>query len=527
MIDLAPRPHYLIGCQEPTHAWPPPGDCPGSDEFATKAILFLRWCGLTLYPWQELYVWDALHTGETGLWSFREQLLMVARQNGKGEILVAIELVLIYLCGARKIMHSAHFLDTAMDARDRLMEVIEDHPGLMSWWEDEHEGVPRAKLGNGKDAIEFPNGAKIYFRTRTKKTGRGLAFDCVIFDECFDLPNEVYAAMNNTTKARPNALKIFASSPVNIKEHFHGAVMSAKWWAGHDKTAGLLFRAWCKELDDDPFALDTWIKSNPSLVNEPRPGLQLSQVEDEAASAKNSSALLDAFLVETLGQGDWVPRDNDTTTDFVPIIDYESWNSAAVHMPSKVGDMCVAQDVTPDGEKMSMVAAAWSGNNVFLSLSPLTDFARDDAVESVARAVDNNDPLAVVLDPSGQCSTLVEPLRKADIEPELLTGAKVSQSYELFLRMWAEGRITHDGNPRWLEALKIAKQRDKNGRFRSLERYTGDVTCLVAGSMAIWGLVEYGIPDNVDVEKKTGFVGHAQPVAAAPIAARSIATMNF
>ena len=65
----------------------------------------------------------------------------------------------------------------------------------MFWWADDFDEFPKLIKSNGKDAIHFPNGAKIYFRTRTKKTGRGLSIDLLVFDECFDLPNEVYAAM--------------------------------------------------------------------------------------------------------------------------------------------------------------------------------------------------------------------------------------------------------------------------------------------------------------------------------------------
>ncbi|MDK7090376.1 terminase family protein, partial [Escherichia coli] len=86
--------------------------------------------------------------------------------------------------------------------------------------------------GNGKESIVFPNGAIVYFRTRTKKTGRGLSVDFLVLDECFDLPHETYAALSKLTRARERAQTLFISSPVNRFEHLHGAVMSAKRWAG-------------------------------------------------------------------------------------------------------------------------------------------------------------------------------------------------------------------------------------------------------------------------------------------------------
>lgn len=504
------KPEWLIGCQTPTHQHVPAGDA----EFASKACEFVRWAGLNLYPWQEELLRDSLLQTDEGMWASREVVVSLARQNGKGEVLVALELVAIYLCGAERIMHSAHFLDTAMDARDRLWDVIEANPALMEWWEDEHPGVsPRPVMGNGKDAIKFPNKAKIYYRTRTKKTGRGLSFDWLIFDECFDLPNEVYAAMNNTTKARPNAQKVFISSPVNTREHFHGAIFSAKRWAASDGSDGMLFKEWCREPDDDPFDEETWAKANPSLVNEPRPGVQLDEVRSEAASARTSEALLDPFLVETLGQGEWVPRDGDEVSDFVPIVDLSDWSGASELMPASLGDSCVAVDVTPDGEAVGVVSAAQWGDRLFLSLAPYEEFDRSVVVEKVGSTVELNDPVAVVLDPSGQCSTMVEPLRGVGVEPELLSGGQVSKAYELFLRLWAEKRIVHDGAQRWLDALGVAQERSKNGRYRSLDRYSGDVTVLVAATLAVWGLQEFGVGDGeVEVKRKRHYVSSARAV---------------
>ena len=505
------KPDWLIGCQSPVVQHVPEGDA----EFAERAVEFVRWAGLSLYPWQEELLRDSLLRVDGGMWASREVVVSLARQNGKGEVLVALELVAVYLCGAERIMHSAHFLDTAMDARDRLWGIIESNPGLLSWWEGEFDGVPKPVMGNGKDAIKFPNGAKIYYRTRTKKTGRGLSFDWLIFDECFDLPNEVYAAMNNTTKARPNAQTWFISSPVNIKEHFHGAIFSAKRWAALDGVDGTLFKEWSIADDDDPFDPGVWAKANPSLVSEPRPGVQLDSVRSEAESARRSEALLDPFLVETLGRGLWVPRDGQGADDFVPVVDLEAWGEKATAVPVGITDSCMAVDVTPDGERVSVVAAAAVNGNVFLSVAPVDVFDRGEVVGSIARTVEQNDPVGVVMDPSGQCSTLVDPLKESGVEPELASGAKVSQAYELFLRMWAEGRILHDGSPRWVEALGVAEERSRNGRFRSLERFSGDVTILVAATLAVWGLQEFAadvVPE--DVKRKKKYVSSARSIPA-------------
>ena len=213
------------------------------------------------------------------------------------------------------------------------------------------------------------------------------------------------------------------------------------------------------------------------------------------------------------GPGEWVPRDGDAVDDFVPVIDFDAWSSASALMPSALGESCLAVDVTPDGESVGVVSAAQWGDKVFLSLAPYEEFDRALVVDKVGATVKLNDPSAVVLDPSGQCSTLVEPLRGIGVAPETLSGSQVSKAYELFLRMWAEKRIAHDGSQRWLDALGVAQERSKNGRYRSLDRYSGDVTVLVAASLAVWGLQEFGVGDvEVDVKRTRHYVSAARAV---------------
>ena len=505
---------WLIGCQTPTHEHVPVGDA----EFADKACQFVRWAGLDLYPWQEDLLRDTLLQTDEGMWSSREVVTALARQNGKGTYLVALELVAIYLCGAKSIMHSAHFLDTAMDARDRLWEVIEANPALMDWWEDEYPGVsPKPIMGNGKDAIRFPNKSKIYYRTRTKKTGRGLSFDWLIFDECFDLPNEVYAAMNNTTKARPNSQKVFISSPVNTREHFHGAIFSAKRWAALDGAEGILFKEWCCEDTDDPFAESTWAKANPSLVSEPRPGVQLDEVRSESISARRSQTLLEPFLVETLGQGNWVPRDGDDV-DFEPIIDLDAWQAAVDESPRLIGESCLAVDVGPSADVVSVVSASQTDRGVHLSVAPVVEFDRDRVVDGIARAVEAHDPTGVWFDPKSAASTLEGELLRRGVEPQKMAWSTVTRALELFLTMFREGRISHDGDPRWVDALNVAVFRSGNSSGRALTRTDGDISVLIAATFAVFGLEDFGLiaqtahRDGVKRDKRE--VGMPLPVLA-------------
>lgn len=502
----------LLGVQSPRLFSIPDGDVARGEQ----AVKFVRMCGMTLYPWQEDALRDLCRT-DGGTWSARNALFVVPRQNGKGEVLVARELAGIYLFGEKTIFHSAHFMDTAIDAQKRLWEIIEENDALLEWWEGEFPGIPRKTTGNGKESITFPNGAMIYFRTRTKKSGRGLSVELLVLDECFDLPKETYNSLSKLTRAKENAQTIYISSPVNIEEHAHGVIFSAKRWAAIDGAPRTLFKEWSPDEDDDPFDQSTWAKCNPSLVDE-GPGALLSDIEDEARGAKESSVMLDSFMIETLGAGNWVPRDSDLV-GHEPLVDLTEWGKKVGGVTQETFSSTLGAAVSPEGDKASLVVAAFEGDVVVLSVHPLTAFDRSKMVDAIVGAIDANPlcrPLAVAFDPIGAASTLTQPLIKNRVFPEEMNGTQVSQSYELFMRLWTEGRIRHDGNPRWVDAWRVATERSRNGRYRSLERFSGDVTILDAAMAATWALQEYAEPVDVEIEDKLKkrFVGQARVVRA-------------
>lgn len=516
----------LLGRREPRLSLVPEGDLARGE----KAVAFARWCGMTLWPWQEDFLRDMCRTTPKGIFSARNVLGVISRQNGKGEVLVARELAGIYLFGEKTIFHSAHFMDTAIDAQKRLWEVIEAHEGLMSWWEDQGLGRPRKQTGNGKESIIFPHDKKssamIYFRTRTKKSGRGLSVDLLILDECFDLPQEIYNSLSKLTRAKPNAQTIYISSPVNTDQHSHGAIFSAKRWAAIDGAPRTMFKEWSPDEGDDPFSPETWAKCNPSLVDE-GPGALLEDIEDEALGAKKSAVMLESFMVETLGQGNWVPRDSELR-EAEPLVDLDAWGTMVGAVSSPDPKVALGIGATPDGVGASLVVAAFEQDVVVLSVHPLVEFDRGvlvDAVVGAHSANPNNLPLAVALDPSGTVSTLVDPLQKQGIFPEEMNGSQVSKSYELFMRLWEEGRVRHDGSPRWVDAWRVATERSRNGRYRSLERFSGDVSILDAAMAAAWVLHEYAAPvmtTEVEAKPKHRHVGRAS-VARKKVASRAFA----
>lgn len=494
----------LIGRQKPRLDVTPEGDAARGE----LAVEFAEFCGLTLLPWQQDLLRDMCRTvttldDDTGeeitKWAAKEVGVVVARQNGKGEVLVARELAGIYLFHEHTILHTAHLMDTAVDAQKRLWEVIESNEDLMYWGHDDASLCPRLTTANGKEAIHFPHLAEesgragtIYFRTRTKKTGRGLTIDLLIYDECFNLPTEVFGAMDSTTAAVKNGQKVFISSPVNRFEHDHGQIFSAKRWAAIDGVGGTLFREWSMDEDDDPLDPDVWAKCNPSLG----PVTQLDEIASSAASAAKSEDLMEKFRVESLGSGNWFPRDGDSLDSFVPVVDFERWYAMEGTAPALPCDSAVAIDVDIGAEYCSMVAALRRRDGgVHLKLSPLVGFDRDAAVAAITDVVDKNDPLSVVADFRGAASTLEKELERAGLDVSVMSARKVANAYQLFLQLVAEGRLSHDGDERWQKALHVVQEREMKTGGKAVQRNGPDGCPLVAAALAVYGLEQGQLPD--------------------------------
>lgn len=512
----------LLGNQEPRLSNIPDGDPSRGD----MAVEFAREVGMTLYPWQEDLLRDMCRTvqvedDESGemltQWAARESVVVVPRQNGKGEVLVARELAGIFLFNERIIFHSAHRMDTVEDAQKRLWDVIERNQDLMNWWVDDPDfddsrsryPYPKVKTANGKEEISFPNGAIVYFRTRSNGTGRGLTIDYLILDECYDLPMSVWRAMGKTTSAVPNSQKIFISSPVDRTDpdHAHGAIFSAKRWAGIDGAKKILFKEWSMREDGDPFAMSSWEESNPSLVSS-GVGQQLDDLQVEAEGARNSEDLMAGFLVESLGVGNWYPRDGDVAGDFVRVFDLDEWQDVADPAPRVTGDSALSVDLSWDAERVASVAAVSCGLRYHLSISPMERFDREETVAGIVRAVDQNDPLAVVLEMTGERSTLANPLEKAGIEPVKMSRLHAADATALLLRLFREGKISHDGDQRWVDALDVAEVKETNSGQKRIYHSPE----FVAASFAVWALQEFEIPDVAPDVGKKKFTGKALSV---------------
>lgn len=157
--------------------------------------------GITLDGWQELILRAAMGERSDATWAAKRVGISVPRQNGKSQLLVARALAGLLLFGEKKIVISAHQVDTAREAFSKMVEILEaDGNG---WLMDrvKPNGIMNAFA---REQVKFKNGATVQFKARTASGGRGFSSDCLLLDEAQRLKRPAWVSINSTMSAMPN-----------------------------------------------------------------------------------------------------------------------------------------------------------------------------------------------------------------------------------------------------------------------------------------------------------------------------------
>jgi phage terminase large subunit-like protein len=279
----SPRGVPLLGDQEPRVCSLPPFD---SDASGRNAVALAGVAGLELDPWQRLVLESGLRR-RGDKWAAFEVALIVARQNGKGSILEALELAALFLFpDVRLILHSAHEFKTAAEAFLRVRALIEDRPEFDA-------RVSRIRTAAGAEAVELKDGKRLRFVARSSGSGRGFTSDLVILDEAYKLGDQEMAALLPTLSARPDPQVWYTSTAGGLDSIQLGRVR-ARGVAGGDPS--LAFLEWSAEDSDDHAAPDTWARANPGL------GIRIAP---DYIGREMAALGPDAFARERLSIGDW------------------------------------------------------------------------------------------------------------------------------------------------------------------------------------------------------------------------------
>ena len=464
----------LVGCQEPSVCTFPDGD----DSLGVEAVELAASAGLVLDPWQQFVLTNAMRRKPDDRWSAFEVGVDVARQNGKGGILEALELASLFLVENPFTVHSAHQFDTSLEAFRRLEWLIEDTPELA-------RQVQRISRSHGEEGVELSGKRRIRFRTRTKGGGRGFSCDCLILDEAMFLAEMAHGALLPTLSARRNPQVWYTGSAVDQEVHEHGVVFTRMRERGRQGADDSL--AWF-EWSADPDAQledaekhstdhEAWARANPGL------GIRISlqHVENERRSMDPRT-----FAVERLGIGDW-PDLNALTGQG---LDLDLWKARTDRKSKPIDPVCFTFDVTPNRSAASIGVVGRREDGKFhgevVEHRPGTKWVVPRLIELLGSHDCVEKPVCDLRSPA---AALLAQLEKAGVEVLTTNSQEHAQAAGMLFDAVEQDEFAHLGTPELAAAVRGAVKRPLGDAWAWSRRQSNvDISPLVAVTLGLWGL---------------------------------------
>jgi hypothetical protein len=468
----------LVGSQVPRIMVVPEGD---EHPLWSEVVDFVAATGTVLDPWQlEVLRVSLLRRDER--WAAFAVAVCAPRQNGKNGILEMRELIGCLLLGEKLVIHSAHLADTSKEAFRRLDDLIDAN----AWLSAKVRHIWRT---NGHESIEFTNGHRIRFRTRTRGGGRGFAGSPVIFDEPMFLPEVSMGSILPVVSAQPDPQIWYTGSAVDQTIHEDGVVFArVRDRALGGKADRLAYFEWSldaaspDDVDADAAADPlSWAATNPAL------GIRISPeyVEEEQGSLEDRT-----FAVERLGVGDWPATDGSATT----VINMDLWAALTDLTSALVGPVCFSFDVSPNRSSSSISAAGQNAAGLF---HVETVDSRDGTGWVAARlaelcekheTVESPDGASVFCDAAGPASSLIPDLEDLGVKVEALSAPDNANACGFIFDLVEQARLRHLGTREMTIALKGAATRPLSEKWAWARKQSSvNITPLVAATVALWG----------------------------------------
>lgn len=315
--------------------------------------------GIELDPEQQMMLRSALGVDENGLWVAFEVAINAPRQNGKNEVLLALELFLLFELGVMSIVHSAHEFKTSRRHFARLEMIVRSNPDLMARVKRSELGQMRVigfRYSHGEEALELDTGATIEFRTRTKSGMKG--FDDVallVLDEAQILSEWAHGAMVPTLRASTaerGPMVVYSGNAPDKEIHEHAIVWTRireRGLAGADDD--LVYHEYSldyetpeevpEEVAHDP---EQWKRVNWAMVR--------GRIRESHMAKEMKTFGWRQFCIELLGVGDYPDTDLVGNSE----ISLDAWADVEDEQSVLEDPVCIAYDVSP-GRRTSISAA--------------------------------------------------------------------------------------------------------------------------------------------------------------------------
>lgn len=445
---------------------------------ADDGVDFVETFGYTLLPWQEALFRHSLGETVEGLWSARNVVLIIVRQQGKTELLEARELFGLFELN-EKIFHTAQQAKTATMSWQALRNRIEAYPDLADLCMPPKNGGEETSI-RLKGSRGYLDGERfVRYIARSPNSGRGFRdIDLVMCDEAYALSHAEWGSLGPTQRANRNPQTWFTSSAGTEDSEMLGKLRE-QGMAQADPS--MLFAEWSLPEGADPADRSLWPIAQASLG---APFCTLRNLESDFTTMDFVE-----FAREHMGMWD-DPRVNS-------VIPMDSWDACKLEdLPGgetpnvDVLWTVAAVDVAPDRAWASIALAGKRADG----RSHVEVVARDEGTQWIVPMMQrliasSNPPKAVALQAAGQSGAFYAELEQIGYKVHMFSPQIIAQATSQFYDDVVGGKLTHLDDESLVQGLAGAAKfpigKVELGGWGWLRKNTSvDITGIVACSYA-------------------------------------------
>lgn len=470
-----------------------------------QAVELAALAGLVLDPWQQLDLMLILARTRLSRWAAFTAALIVARQNGKGSILEALELYWLFVRGEPLIGHSAHEYKTAMEGFRRVLFLIENNDWL-------RKRVKKVINTNGEEGIELLTGQRLRFMARSKGAGRGFTFHKLIWDEGYALTREQQDAQLPTMSAVDDPQIILTSSPPLTSDT--GEVMFQIRRLALTLGTQLTFLDYGAEGSLDNLAgidlddRELWQRTNPSEVHAGSGhGVSIETMARERSVMSDPGYARERLCIwpPDLSEGFGVITADQWARMLDPISGMEDIDPAK----ALVGKPVISIDVSPrvSGSVRAAIGLASRRQDGKRHLEVIgRDAGTTWVLPWLRKFLSATDVAAIVLDPGSPAGSLLADVENLVKDLQLpveiiikMTAQSVAQAFGILYDAAQETTpdVIHLDQSELALAVGGAVTREvggTGGKAWDRRAASTDITTLVSVTHALWGLGQVGAP---------------------------------
>ena len=428
-----------------------------------------RELGVPLMPWQQ-YVLDVGMEYEGSYDNpelvYREIIFGTPRQSGKS----TVALVKMMQRAMRWSRHSLIYsMQSGQDARRKLMDdflpAIQDSPF--------DAALTNVRRASGREMLTFRSGSTIETIATKKSSGHGRIIDEAWLDEAMhDLDDRREQAVQPAMVTRANAQLVITSTAGTDESLFwRRKVDLGRKLVDDGVTEDVCYFEWSFPEDVDPYDEDVWWQYMPAL----------GRTQPISAVRHAAQTMLEDEFRRAFGNM-WTRTDER-------VINWAAWVECRDPNATPVGDLFLAVDVNAERSAAAIVVAGKGlDERIDVELIEHREGLRwipERTYELVAK----HRAAQVLVDGSGPIGALIPELERAGLPLNVIRSGDLARAAGSFYDHILGRRLRVRPSEPLDTAVAGAVKRIRGDAFTWARRtMTGDISPLVAATLAVWGI---------------------------------------